>query len=220
MRLNEIDYDEYIHLFEINKIKQALFLSIVEHNNLIKNRKLNNAQLRRINILLNEFKRCCFKIIKRDINTVEEYVLCSKALILIIGEIRTIIRKQKNVKDNFGRVFRLLPLSESSFQSFFAGHSTNIILFVTYFSLIVILILYSYIFTHTQSLTVFILFLIVASMLVIFLVLQLVFRKRFENNVYLDKIKRIMDKNIYLNKSIDSEKVLDTVEKVKRLITK
>ena len=209
INIKELSRQQYEHLFEIDKIKRALFVLILEHSKLLKNYRISKSKLRRIELLLKDFKIISYKLIRCEIESCDEYVRASKTLLIIISKVRSIIRSEKGVKDRFGKVYRLLPFSESKLQSLLNGYFTRIVVLIVQVVLFAIAIATLIAYYRTPSSQAFNVFLIICGMNVLFSIIRIVFYRKIENNATLDIVKRIIDKNIHFDKSIDSQIKMD-----------
>ena len=168
INIKGLSRQQYEHLFEIDKIKRALFVSKLEHNKLLKNHLISKSKLRRIELLLKDFKIVCYKLIRCELDSCDEYVRASKTLLIIISKVRSIIRSEKGVKDGFGKVYRLLPFSESKLQSLLNGYFTRISIFIILISLIVYIIISLVAFCKSPTIQSFVVVLVLCTLLVIY----------------------------------------------------
>lgn len=216
MDIKNLSYIEYIYLFEIDNVKRALFLSIKAHNTISKCESLEKSEKRRISKLQKDFRTCCYKLIKRDLSFEEEYIFFAKTLILILSDIRTIIRKER-IKYCYEKVYSYLPLSETTLESILNGNITNILVYGIY------IILFSGFFGSfvslltLQTLDKLIALTLSLAFLIVFSIINLIFNKRFSNSFSIDKLKRIKDRNIYLN-SVRNQKSFSLISKIINII--
>lgn len=218
MDIDKLSYIEYINLFEIDNIKRALFLSIKAHNSLNRCITLDHSKKRRISKLQKDFRICCYKLIKKELSTVDEYINCAKTLILIISEIRTIIRKNR-IKDDYGKVYSYLPLSETTIESILNGNITNILVYGIYIIFFSAFFCSFFSFLTNQTLDKLIALTLSLISLMVFSLFNLIFNKRFSNSFSIDKLKRIKDRNIYL-KSVRNQKSFGFISKFIDIIKK
>lgn len=218
MDINKLSYIEYVNLFEIDNVKRALILSIEAHNTISKCESLNDSKKRRISMLQKNFKTCCYKLIKRDLSSDEEYIDCAKTLILILSDIRTIIREEK-IKDCYEKVYSYLPLSETTFESILNGNITNILVYGIYIILFLAVGSSLVSFIKNPNSGTMMQVVLAYVFLIIFSLINLIFNKRFSNSFSIDKLKRIKGKNIYL-KSIRNQKSFGFISKLINIIKK
>lgn len=221
MDINKLSYIEYVNLFEIDNVKRALFLSIKAHNTISKCESLENSKKRRISEFQKDFRICCYKLIKRDLSSEEEYIFLAKTLILILSDIRHIIREAKikdcKIKDCYEKVYSYLPLSETTFEAICNGNITNIVIFGGYITIFFTVLNFLIATITTQSLETVIFLFISIIILIAFSIFNLVCNKRLSNCFSIDKIKRIKDKNIYL-KSVRNQKSFSLISKIINMI--
>lgn len=216
MDINKLSHIEYVNLFEIDNVKRALILSIKAHNTISKCESLNDSKKKRISMLQKNFKTCCYKLIKRDLSSDEEYIYCAKTLILILSDIRTIIREEK-IKDCYEKVYSYLPLSETIFEAICNGNITNIVICGGYITIFFTVFNFLTAAITTQSIETLIFLFISIFILIAFSIFNLVCNKHLSNCFSIDKIKRIKDRNIYL-KSVRNQKSFSLISKFINMI--
>lgn len=217
MNIKDLSKQQYEHLFEIDKIKRALFVAILEHNKLIRNQNLPKSKLRRIDLLIKDFKMVCFNVIRRNIESSDDYARYTQTLLIIASKIRTIIRvesRKDTAKDGFEKVYKLLPQSESRIESVFNGHSTIIVLFVIQVILIVGIFVNLVSILQNFSIPLAISLITLSVFSIIFSIFRGILYRKINNNIALDKIRRTIDKNIYFDKRIDANLAFDKIIKI------
>ena len=216
MDIKNLNRQQYDYLFEIDKIKRALFITILEHNKLAHNQYLSKSELRRIDMLLKDFRLVCFKVIRCQIESPDDYTRYIKTLLIIVSKIRTIIIPHKGIRDGFKKVYKLLPQSENKIQSFLNGYFTRITMFSIQIALIGSLIANVIALSTTPTFHQANITIVITGLLILYILLRLLLYRKIENSVALDNLRRTIDKNIFYDKKINPEYIVDLFSKMQK----
>lgn len=216
-----INGTEYKYIFEIDNIKRALFQIKKSCLLIMKCSFLEMKIKRRIIKFEKDFKIICFRIIKKEIETIDDYINAVSALVSINAKIERTLRKIKDKKHkreitkiyySFKKVDKFIPFATGRFEIFVNNHSTSIGIFLII--LLITIVFTVYFFSQNTVIA-----LLAALLMILFMIFYLAFENRIENGLLINKIDRNIYKNTYayrVNKKSTIED-LDLILKVLRM---
>lgn len=205
---------EYKYIFEIDNIKQSLYLCLVHSANL-SNYNLSKLDCHRIKNYTKDFKSISKKLIKtKNIDNIDEYINALNSLIIINARIKKIFqdnayskdKKIRKLNDDCVKIDKLLG-AESSFQLFIDNHQTACLFITLILVLIVICVIPILVFKNaTVSIIGIIAFLIILLVVAHYL-------DTFELLKDRDKNRRVLSNYTYI-KSAKMRKIHTATEQI------
>lgn len=191
MNVKKLDKTVYNYIFEIDDIKRAVYRNIICNKNLSRQYFISKSDIRKIKKYNSDFKKLCYKIIKRsNINTLDDYLNNLNAIIIINSNIQDILKQEKyksyatikELENEYNKINYLIGAA-SSFEVFINSHTTFLILITIVFT-IVLLTLVS-LFSKEYLLTIIGFF-----AFIVFFIACLLSIKTITNRFEIDKINR------------------------------
>lgn len=217
-----MDYLEYKYIFEIDNIKQSLYLCLLHSANLSKY-KLSKLDYHKIKNYTKDFKSISKKLIKpKDITNINEYIDALDSLIIINTKIKKILQDNAYSKDNEIRklsddcikIDKLLG-AESSFQLFIDNHQTSCLLIIIALCLILFCVIPILITNGMTSAIYMLIFLIITFIVVHYIDKFELLRNRDKNRQVLSNHTYIKSAKMKRIHSITEQIILRTTKNIK-----
>ncbi len=216
MKIEKMGSLEYKYIFEIDIIKQSLYICLLNSAKLY-DCSLKKNDYRRIKAYTKEFKQLSYKLLhKESVDTIAEYIDNLNALIIINLKIQTILqnkiyRKNREVRKleyEYSKINKLLG-AESSFQLFLDNHQGSLLIIALILISLTFVFLFILCYRLKQLIGIYIL-----SILICFTYMIIICKIDFIlDMLHSDRSKRMLSNHTY-TKSIKMKKIHNTTNKL------